>query len=122
MLTIASASAKKKELKKSIDELISKYPQYYILDEEVVEYPELKTSYEHACFMSIQMYANHEMLLLPIMLPGGSYVFEGIHGTYGNIDYEMTHDGMRLWKLVKFSPINQINREISGKISFTLLK
>ena len=106
---------RKRHLEKEMDYIISRFPEYCALTDD---YPENLTHYQYACFTCIQIYIQYHELFIPIMLPHGSYLLEGTKGIYGHTHTKID-DSVRIWELIKFTPQDIMNRQITGKITFT---
>lgn len=115
---------KTQKLIEKVKEITLKYPQFSgDFDEPLSDL----SCVEHANFMCIQMYELHNEIFVPITLPlkHGSFLLEGIKGIYGPTHIEVernTGEETRIWSLIKFTPRDIMNREITGGITYTKLR
>jgi hypothetical protein len=108
------------EYQSEIENILSRYPQYNKLFDDD-EYPTDLTEYDYAHFVCIQIYHQYNTIFIPIMLPGcRSYILNSKSGLYGHTCTKIDQGSeTRLWSLIKFTPMNIIHRELTGKLSFT---
>lgn len=112
---------KMETLQSQMDCILKKYPQFDRLYEDE-EYPDDLNEYDHAHFVCTQLYHQYGDIFIPIMLPGGEdYLFEGRQGVYGHThtDFNKNGEPTKIWTLIKFTPHDVMNRELTGKITFS---
>ena len=110
---------KKYVLIKKIEKLMKQYPELIDISEKEKE---TLNECKYAYFMCFQMYKLHNELFIPIMLPfNKGFLLEGVKGIYGHTKTTTNSNGetMRIWSLIKFTPKDIMNREITREITFT---